>query len=469
MPRGSLKKSTGLALKRSIKLKKEKRAALFNFNNLINELSSVIKTFRDERKGNNVSKKLKDAALAAFSMFFTQNPSFLAFQRQMQEIHGRNNVRTLFGVEELQSDNHIRELLDPTPPSYLNPLFDYVFDGLEQDGHLAAFRSSQARLLVALDGTRYFSSKNISCDNCSTTHHPKSGVSYHHDVLMAAIVTPSSNRILSLSPEFIVPQDGHDKQDCEWAAAKRWLHRHAHLTSREKVTILGDDLYSKQPFCELLLSKGYHFILTCKPTSHTTLYEYVKLLSDEMETIVVEKWVGKRKEISRYRFANKLPLRDGKDALEVNWCEIEVEIKGKIKYKNTFITDFPINRNNVVSIVEDGRARWKIENENNNVLKNRGYNLEHNFGHGKKNLSALFLTLNLMAFLFHTLLDIFDEKYGQLRKKTHSRKTFFNDIRTLTKFLCFRDWERMMEFMIRGLKEAIPVGEISLYAYDDSS
>ncbi len=469
MAKGRLKQSTQKSLRGSLESNRQKKASQFTFPNIINRFHSEIELFPDYRKGHNVTKSIKDAALAAFSMFFTQNPSFLAFQRQMQNVQGRNNARTFFEVDELLSDNHIRQLLDVVPPSLLDQIFDYVFMGLRQEKYLKDFRSSQKRLLVALDGTRYFSSPKINCINCSKTNHPTKGVIYHHDVVMAAVVNPFSNHVLPLSPEFIVPQDGHAKQDCESAAAKRWLRRYASLTKEEEITILGDDLYSRQPLCEDLLSNGYHFILVCKPSSHKTLYEYVECLGDDLETVVVEKWVGKRKEISRYRFANKLPLRNGSDALEVNWCEVVVELDGKVKYKNAFVTDFTLTSKNTAGIAEDGRARWKIENENNNVLKNRGYNLEHNFGHGKNNLAALFLTLNLLAFLLHTTLELVDEKYRHIRTQAHSRKSFFNDVRTLTKFLCFYDWESLMDFLIRGEKEAIPEDEIQLYAYYDSS
>jgi hypothetical protein len=469
--RRDLRNASNLSLKRSLTKKKQKKDSRFTFQNLVKKFHSIIETFPDCRRGKNSRKNLKDAVLAAFAIFFTQNPSFLAFQKQMEQVQGRNNIRTLFGVEELLSDNHIRQLLDPIAPSYLDPLFDYIFNGLKQEGYLEDFRSGAGkRLLLAMDGSRYFSSQKIKCDNCSKTEHSSGGVIYHHDVVMSAIVNPSSQWVIPLSPEFIVPQDGHKKQDCELAAAKRWLHKHSSLTKEKNLTILGDDLYSRQPFCHLLLSQGYHFILVCKPTSHSTLYEYVKLLGDDLETAVEERWKGRKKEIYRYRFANALPLRDGADALEVNWCELEVELEGEgIKYKNAFVTDFPLTRKNVAGIVEDGRCRWKIENENNNVLKNRGYNLEHNFGHGKKNLSALFLTFNLLAFLFHTILELFDEKYSHLRGRMASRKTFFDDLRTLTKFLCFLNWESLMAFMVRALKEPIPMDEIKLYAVYDTS
>ena len=87
-----------------------------------------------------------------------------------------------------------------------------------------------------------------------------------------------------------------------------------------------------------------------------------------------------------------------------------------------------------------GRARWKIEYENNNILKTKEYHLEHNFGHGKKHLSSLLLTSNLLAYLFHTVLEIMDVKYKLIRDDLPTRKTFFDDVRALTRYICFRSW-----------------------------
>jgi len=139
--------------------------------------------------------------------------------------------------------------------------------------------------------------------------------------------------------------------------------------------------------------------------------------------------------------------------LEVNRCEITTTLEdGSIIYKNSFVTNHEITEKNVIEIIMAGRSRWKTENENYNVLKTKGYNLEHNFGHGKKYLSLLLLTFNLLAFLFHTVLDIFDNKYKMLRKQLPSRKTFFDDMRALTRYICFDSWESLLNFMISGLE-----------------
>jgi hypothetical protein len=194
--------------------------------------------------------------------------------------------------------------------------------------------------------------------------------------------------------------------------------------------------------------------LVCKPDSNKTLYQWIDGLdSNDINTHIVKRWTGKRQEIDTYRFVNNVPLKDGDDALHVNWCELTTTLAtGQIIYKNAFATNFEIHKESVEEIVTNGRARWKVENENNNVLKNRGYHLEHNFGHGKKHLSSLLATFNLLAFLFHTLLNNVDKKYKLLRDSLPARKTFFDDIRALTRYLYFDNWEALLDFMIRGLE-----------------
>jgi hypothetical protein len=224
------------------------------------------------------------------------------------------------------------------------------------------------------------------------------------------------------------------------------------------VTILGDDLYCKQPLCEAFIREGLNFILVCKPDSHTTLYEWVAGLTatGDVHTLEVKRRQGKYRYTDTYRFVNQVPLRDGEGALDVNWCELTTtRDDGKVVYKNAFATNHRITEANVAEIVRDGRARWKVENENNNTLKTKGYHLTHNFGHGKQYLSSLLATFNLLAFLFHTVLELMDSRYQRIRQFL-PRQRFFNDLRALTCYLCFDSWDALMTFMIQKLKLDAP-------------
>jgi hypothetical protein len=328
----------------------------------------------------------------------------------------------------------------------------------EQSGELEAFRVLGDNLLFSLDGTQHFSSQKIQCQNCSHRTAADGTTTYFHSVIMPVVVTPGGNKVIPLEPEFIRPQDGQDKQDCESEAAKRWIRRNAQRYTATKVTVLGDDLYCRQPFCELLLEKGFNFILVCKPDSHSALYDWIDHLvvghDGGLQQWSVRHWNGRFGEVFTYRYANHLPLRADQDALTVNWCELTItnETSGEILYRNAFATNHPVTRSTVTSIVRAGRARWKSENENHNVLKTKGYHLEHNYGHGKLYLASLLLTLNLLAFLFHTVLDLLHEKYQILRAALATRKTFFDDIRALLRYLLFKSWDDLLDFMLQQLE-----------------
>ncbi len=147
----------------------------------------------------------------------------------------------------------------------------------------------------------------------------------------------------------------------------------------------------------------------------SSLYEWVDDLERNgvVKTVVHKRWTGKRHEIDTYRYVSAVPLHDADDALSVNWCEMTTHAAdtGKVLYRNAFATSFAVDDTSVAAVVASGRARWKIENENNNTLKTKGYHFEHNFGHGKQFLSSLLATLILLAYLLHTLLDLMDDKF----------------------------------------------------------
>ena len=218
---------------------------------------------------------------------------------------------------------------------------------------------------------------------------------------------------MPLEPEFIVPQDGAEKQDCENRAAHRWLAAHGEQYTHLKPIYLGDDLFAHQPLCEAVRALGGNFLFVCKPATHTLIQEYITGVALESHTERVKH--GRTWLTHRYRWISGVPLRDSKDALMVNWLGVEiVDAAGEVTYRNSFITDLPVGQDDVAELAACGRARWKIENETFNVPKTHGYNLEHSFGHGKQNLAALLVVLNLLAFAFHTVCDL-AETYGKRR------------------------------------------------------
>ena len=290
---------------------------------LLGSLRGCLDGFPDKRLGINTTYGMGDIGMAAFSVFFMQSPSFLAHQRHFEKGHGRSNCASLFGIAKIPCDNHIRDMLDPASPALLHPVFAETVEQLRQiDGGLDAFRRLDGHVLIALDGSEYYRSRKIHCPHCSTRLRSKGGTEYYHSMLAATLVAPGHDKVIPLQPEFIVPQDGADKQDCENMAAKRWLAAHGPRYAPLKPVYLGDDLFSRQPLCEAVLDAGGHFIFVCKPSSHSLIQQY--LTGADLPVLEQAVKRGKQRFIHRYRWLSDVPLRDGRGALPVNWFEIEI-------------------------------------------------------------------------------------------------------------------------------------------------
>jgi hypothetical protein len=411
---------------------------------LASDLKAVCASFPDPRQGRSGNIAMADFGLSAFAMFFMQSVSFLAFQRRLEKGYGRSNCQTLFGIEVIASDNHIRTMLDGTDPVLLQPCFERVERLLAEPAMRPAFGRLGGRILVALDGTEYFRSENLGCGNCLTCRHSNGKIDYYHTLMAATVVAPGHSKVIPLFPEFIVTQDGAEKQDCERSAAKRWHQKHGKRLRPLRPVYLGDDIFACQPIIQMLKDEGDDFIFTAKESSHKTLYDFIAGAEPERQEVKVRK--GKSTETRRYRWFEDVPLRDGKDALLVNWIGMEIiDHKGKVKFTSAWVTSLPVSKYNVAEIAEAGRARWKIENESFNVMKNHGYELEHNFGHGKKFLAMVLAALNLLAFAWHSALDIIEPPWQAAREAAAKRTAFFAELLTLTKYVVFPSWGALLQ------------------------
>jgi hypothetical protein len=428
---------------------------------LLDFLGNAISTFPDLRQGKNRRYSMTDIARAAFAVFFCQSPSFLAHQALMEQAQGRNNARTLFAVQRLPSDNHIRTHLDRVDPALLRSVFQNTAEYLIAEKALEKFRSVGNTLLVALDGTGYFGSEAIHCPQCSVADHKDGRRVYSHSVLLAAIVAPQVSQVIPLQPEFLRPQDGTDKQDCELRAAQRWVEGVAPGYSELDITLLGDDLYANQAMIRGVLQAEMGYLFTAKQDSHRYLYEEIASLEKlgELHGVQHTRWTGRQRQIWRYRWVNGVRLRNSDDSLEVNWVELSILGQdGQRPFHTACITSHLISEENVQQLVQAARTRWKIENEDINTLKTKGYHFEHNFGHGKLFLAQTLLALNLLAFLFHTALELLDRRCALIRRTLPRRDTFFQHLGVLTQYMCFEGWQQLMLFMLEGLKLSDPDG-----------
>jgi len=402
----------------------------------------------------------RDAVNSAFGAFFFQFPSLLRYMREMQEQEKRDNVQSLFGVKGIPSDNQIRNIADGIAPSAISPVFNEELKIAEESGIIKDYRVLDGGVLLPIDGVWYFSSEKIHCSHCLTRQvKGKEGEEhtvYYHAALAGALVRPGSTKVIPVAPEIIGNEDGEKKQDCELEAGKRWLEAHKEEYGWLKPTVLGDDLFSNRPFCEKIADMGWSFIFTCKEETHKWLYETVK--NSDVKEVREVKWEAKKKKrvVYTWKYLNGVPIRyDQKDVFLVNYMSFEMRAEGAAKagYSNSWVTNKEISEENVAYLAECGRARWKIENEHHNVLKNRGYNLEHNFGHGSNHAADNFFLLNLLALQFHTILEYWDVEY-QLTYTTFSvRAAFFEALRVLIRRRYFGSWVEFLKY-VRGKDDA---------------
>ncbi|NLB70348.1 MAG: ISNCY family transposase [Lentisphaerae bacterium] len=425
------------------------------YTQCIGVVRKAAEMFPDRRTGRNKRYTIPDSVMSAFAVFFLPSSSWLSSQRAMQGEKGGNNARTLFNIKNIPVDNHVRNLLDPAHPKLLHDAYRDLLAILEENDAMVCFKVLDGHTLVALDGTDFHSSEKISCPNCLVTRHKDGREVFSHKAVTPVIVAPGIRQAVPLRPEFCAPQDGAQKQDCEINAAKRWVDDAADWLRKEQAVLLGDDLYAHVPFCRKVLLYGVHFIFTCLRESHKTAYDWIDLLeSADFQTVTeVRRDADKRKRTWTTRFTKGVPLSGEENTLCVNWIELTVtDAKGDVVYKNCWVTDLDVNSENAIEIAACGRARWNIENGNNNVLKTKGYHLEHNFGHGEKYLANTLASLNILAFLAHTVLELVSKHHAEIRARLGSRREFFLHLQVLTTYHLFQSWEELEDFIMKALE-----------------
>jgi len=409
-------------------------------------LSERFRLIPDGRQEAKTSHSMHDICMSAFAMMFFQDPSLLQFQRKMEEEAHSNNLKTLFHVESIPKDTQMKDALDEVDPEQIAPLFDDFFRPLQRGKHLEQYQVLDGRYIVAVDGSQYFGSDNVSCPGCLIREDRKGKVRYSHQIVQAAIMNPSMRQVIPLAPEEVKNVDGKEKQDCETNAGKRLLRRIRKSHPKLPLIVVADSLYSKQPTIEEINRLGMNYVLTAKPEDHKKLMEWV----NEMRTLEETKRlvVNDGKHVHVYEWINDVPLNDNKKTVMVNYIEYRMEKGGEMTYRNSWVSDLEVNENNVKELAKIGRCRWKIENETFNTLKNQGYHVEHSFGHGRKHLSFNFFLLNLLAFFMHQIFELTYVVYQELRQKFGSKRNLWDHLRAALYLIVFPDIDGYFDWML---------------------
>lgn len=416
-----------------------------NADALIQLMREDFRKIPDHRAGN-AKISLDDAMMSALAMFQLKDPSLLAFDKRRRE--EPENLHTIWGIADIPCDSQMREILDPLELSSLRAPFRSAFRQLQRGKDFEKMAFLDGHYLISGDGTGFYSSERVSSDCCMGKKNKNGNILYYQQMYAASFVHPDHKEVIPVFPEMITRKDGAKKNDSERNAANRFFEEfrreHPHL----KVIVVEDGLSSNGPHIRDLQKLALRFVLGAKPGDHQFLFgrmdEAVELgQATEFEYTDPDGF----EKIHYFRFVNQVPLNQSNQDLLVNFLEYrQVDKHGKTT-KFSWVTDLPITRENAVEIMRAGRARWKIENEAFNTLKNQGYNLGHNYGLGKKNLSAVFAILMLLAFLLDQIQQMSCWLFREAWEKAESKRYLWESIRSF-----FRNYRvDSMETILRAI------------------
>lgn len=415
-----------------VKINLRKRLCADKIYKFIHSHFSSIPDPRNFSKPSKVT--LSDCFMSCLAVFSLKWPSLLSYQMNKKNSEVRKNLQTLFHVKTPPSDSYMRERLDEIEITALRKPFKRIFSELQRGKTFESYTFLEGHYLCSIDGTGHFSSEKIHCQNCCIKK--SSGkILYYHQMLGAAIVHPDHKEVVPLCPEPIRKEDGDNKNDCERNASKRLLanlrREHPHL----KLIIIEDGLASNAPHIRSLESLSMKYILGAKEGDHAFLFNYV----NEHDYVYHEGY-DEKGNFYQIRFLNEIPLNASNKDLKVNFIEIHItNKKGKVM-RFSWVTNILISEKNMHQIIKGGRARWKIENETFNTLKNQGYKFEHNFGHGKKNLCSIMGILMILAFLIDQTQLLVCKFYQQAKKVESTFYGLWEAMRAHFKMILYASW-----------------------------
>lgn len=396
---------------------------------------------------------LADCLSSGLAVFGLKYPSLLQFDQHNNEALIQSNLQSLYGVSRAPSDTYLRERLDTVDPAWLRDAYTRLFALLQRGKGLEGLSYLDGHYLLSIDGTGYFSSPSVHCENCCQKQHRDGRITYYHQMLGAVLVHPDQQEVIPLAPEPILQQDGSKKNDCERNAAKRLLQairrEHPHL----KLLVVEDALASNGPHLRLLKDLDMRFIVGAKQADHKLLFDWVDHAAATTTTALVDQQGVQH----RFRYLNHAPLNDANFDLEINFLEYwETSPSGKTQHF-AWVTDVPIHADNLMVLMRGARARWKIENETFNTLKNQGYHFEHNFGHGNQHLSTVMAHLMMLAFLIDQIQQRCCRLFQEALHKAGRKSYFWEKVRGLFLHYQLPDWETLFKCIAYGMQPMVPI------------
>lgn len=388
---------------------------------------------------------LVDCLMSALAVFGLKLPSLLQFDGHRNIDMVKHNLTSLYHVKKAPDDTNMRQRLDKLDPRSIRPAFTAIFSLLQRGKVLEQYKFLGDYLLVACDGTGMFSSKAVHCENCCEKHHKDGSVTYHHQMLGAVVIHPDQKEVFPLCPEPISKPDGSTKNDCEQNAMKRFLKDFQKEHPRLKVIFTEDALSAKGPYLKQIKAAGAHFIVNVNPTGNPSLFEWLNGVELQKKTVIT------KKETMELSFYNGVPINDSNHDLQVNFIDCIVRNKkGRVIGHFSWVTDIFVTLDNVCQLARGGRARWSIENETFNTLKNQGYHFEHNFGHGYKHLSHVFGLLIFLAFLIDQSQQRCCGLFRSALERMKRKRYFWERLRSVFLGFYVDSWEDLFVWITSG-------------------
>ena len=304
------------------------------------------------------------------------------------------NIRQMLGCEKLEELPHwssINNYLEELKPEEIELILPKLCNRLIRMRSFEGSRIRNKYWQIIVDGVHLFSFKERHCQHCLTKDHKdKAGniiwTEYYHCVLEAKLVL-NGNIVCSIATEFIENETINvSKQDCERNAFYRLTSKLAQYFPKLPVCLTMDSLYACGPVFDICKQNNWHYIIRFKDGSIPSVAKEFNVLKEmEPEQIIVKTENSIRKE---YRYVTDIPYQS-------HMLNIVEYIQSDLTYPFMFITDLPINKCNYESLVNDGRRRWKIENEGFNAQKNHGYELTHMFSKNDNAIKNHYLLIQI--------------------------------------------------------------------------
>lgn len=422
---------------------------------LIKLVRKGFEQIKDHRSGTgNTGYVLADYLSLAFAMFSLKDPSLAMFRKEYAE--RENNLRRVYKLDSLPGDTAFREGLDGVYPALLQEQFRQPLEELSNQGVFEQRKVLGKYLIISCDGTGHYCSTKHACPHCMVKNHRNGKQTYYHQLLGAVNVHPDQATVFAVAVEPIVKQDGSSKNDCELNGSKRLIPQIRSMLPLDELIGVFDALYANGPHIRELRKAKMSFVIGIKEGYVLIQVEALRK-KKQLQSLSWEE----DNRLCTIHYANGLILNGQNQDIQVNFLEYaEVDkTNGQSLFYSSWITDIPIKEDNAVELVAVGRSRWKIENETFNTLKNQGYHLEHNYGHGKQYLASNLAIITFLAFLVDQIAQHLDENFQKAWQKLGSKKLFWKKVQQVFDLLPVVSMNVIYRFICKEIQIDFPLLE----------